>query len=434
MSQEIKKSRLTPFYPSNYYYIAATGYQGKDIENVIVLEPNGIELALKYYANRYQADIQYLKNNISVKEFLSESFAPDMRGTTGSFRKVFILQQYTWGGRAEHAIPVVYIKEAGKQALLFANSLPSLYSEESAGIVEWARENPGLQVYMLEDDRLEILASDGVDAVLFAEEIIARKADEKGYRLEDLLSKLATRATVSSDSSVFYTLLPDELCKLGQVPVFVDKHSEKMGRRLYQGGTLEQILEPYSYKNTSVRKSEEKLEPQETRKDVLAYTIKRSRDLADLIEIQFYRDQLKKSQDLVWTDKIETEFIRKALAILGRQKVLDGRKSRLLDFATEFNLIKSGKASKYCPRFWNLGSSQLKAATVLSAVLILSGASCIYYAMTSAETGSSQKLFLGMGIALFSMGAISCIAARRGRPSVSDEDATEANISLSVFK
>ena len=98
------------------YYLQHQGLNSS--EEKVRYTPKGLQLLARYYQKKYQTDINFLKYDmLTFYQFSDECIDEELRKKTGDFRHCFIIDDDT------HAVPILYIKENDKEAMLVANSV-----------------------------------------------------------------------------------------------------------------------------------------------------------------------------------------------------------------------------------------------------------------------------------------------------------------------
>src|ERR1700722_4985317 len=136
----MKQKRLAIFQPKNYY----TQAEDKNIldtnNQVVRLLPKGMNLVRQYYKKKYNAEIILLPEKFDLNEYLN----PIRTAKIDNYRIAFIL-----GSKSGHAIPMIYLRENGREGLLYADSQGTDSEEDELDALDIAAEANILNTYVL---------------------------------------------------------------------------------------------------------------------------------------------------------------------------------------------------------------------------------------------------------------------------------------------
>jgi hypothetical protein len=253
----------------------------------------GYQLMIQYLNHKYAAEIfreevpfsglHQLEQNVYL---LNEKIAK-ARKTQGDYR-------FAWIPGTSHAINFFYIRENGEEALLYSDSNAPI-----PGIAKHISKLTGIPVNTTLPNRQADFRSCFIDSLVFGRDITGRNKTGE-YRIPNLLSVLKQRATKLSDTS-FEVRLPDDLLKTAQLSKFVKDNKEPADRVIHKSEILEQFRARYSQE--VLIKGE--------KKRVSTYLVKKGYKYRDIMEIQFYLNQMS------GLSKMQSEaFVREAKALL----------------------------------------------------------------------------------------------------------------------
>lgn len=272
----------------------------------------GLPLLAAYYARKYDAKIEFPdshEDSLVASEFAlnPRSFIDRLRQGSGDVRHAFCLD-------GAHSIPVVYMREGGKEAVLVADSQGG-HSQIARDIAQaFAKDAPGLRVYEVCGKRQNDFYSCYTDAVKTAVTLTGRTQNVDGshgrYRVPNLIGELEGRCA-EPQHGVRSVRLPAELLKLSQSRQFVADQMRKRGDPALRddplGRKLQQVMADYSVKRTVNGEQRQSLDY--LRQKGLAY--------AEIIQIEFYNQQLIAALGAdAWTVREQNEFARQMKALL----------------------------------------------------------------------------------------------------------------------
>ena len=159
----------------------------------------------------------------TVSSFAREHIEP-LRKTPGDIRCAVTVTCVLEGG-ARHAVPVIYIKEGGREAILVADSLGARSPDIALALADQFHSE-GIAVYRVDELRQLDHFSCYVDAMELSAKIAGRLRNEDGsfgdYILPKVLKELESRRKQSIlQDNVLAVRLPDELAKCAQTNRFI---------------------------------------------------------------------------------------------------------------------------------------------------------------------------------------------------------------------
>lgn len=306
---------LNSFIPDQYYFKVDAYHEEISSKTLasVYLRPEGIELIAQYYREKYHSDITLFYDADALLEFLAKSKFPN------NSRKAFILIS---GDERPHASPVIYLNENNEEVLFSADSLGT--TDENAKA--WVKQVK-YPFYYVSDARQSDRVSCYVDALTFARDTTAIDKSTKNYRILSLLTKLKSRGTKVADN-LYTAKLPDELLVTSQLPAFVENHKECNERIIHKTETLSLFRKRYTdygdFIVTSGRRGEIK------KSNPANYLRMKGLKMLNIIEIQFYLNELRKHLCDVWIPAMRAEFIQ------GADVVLASDKPNMKEFAESF--------------------------------------------------------------------------------------------------
>jgi len=258
--------KLVPFNSQGYYSIK-NDFTINDAKYspVIKMEAEGTLLVAAYYADKYQcvisrpADIsvdELAKLNSEERRFhyltdwefvdnILDLLKPARETHDQEYREAFIL-----GPGTAHNIPVIYLREKGEEAILYANTLAIHTASCIPEFSDTLKRKHNINVYVVEETRQADIYSCGVDALAFAKDAVAINKRNGKYRIENLLTQLKARATRYNN---YYSVrLPNELLKTAQISKFVDLHQENNSKKIHKNETLAEFRKRYTYENVEM--------------------------------------------------------------------------------------------------------------------------------------------------------------------------------------
>jgi len=268
---------MKPFNAKNFYEIIQGNVSG---QNVPYFSPNrhALTLLTSYYQQKYDCQIGVTFYNDLTEFYKSDQFA-ELR-QQDNIRQSFII-----GIDQGHAIPVLYVKENGKESLV---TLSSTYKDDPQ--VTYAQNQMTINMYSCRLGRQADIYSCFNDAMIFSRDLTGK--NEKGeYHIPDIIGKLDSRIDRKlPDGNFYWAKLPDELLKTAQISKFLDLHKEDTDRVIHKNQTLTQFRERYSNK------------PEKH-----AYLRLKGRKFKLNTEIQYYINEMQKESG----NKLSPEIIRK---------------------------------------------------------------------------------------------------------------------------
>lgn len=299
---------------SKEYYGQTDAYRDekcpKKVVKSIFLFPKGMaaELVAQYYREKYGVDIAFFYDRELLIKFL-ETFHPKE-----DTRKAFVLIE---GDEEPHANLIIYLREKGEEGLLFANS----QGTSRPNIEYWGPRFKKPIYFVTEQRQLDYVAC-VADALVFSRDATGIDPATKNYIEPDLLRKLKLRAEeIIEGSGIYQVKLPNGLLKTSQDDSFVEIHRQ-----------------PEDEKKADDKSSRFPItEFRKTHRDEGTYIVygRRGRvstlvnpsnylrtqgfELANIVQIQFYVNQLAALLKKEWTEPVRKQFIENAETVLPEQ-------------------------------------------------------------------------------------------------------------------
>ena len=298
-----------------------------DPDRNLVVRPleDGVELVAEYYAKKHRASISLPKQYSQAGSFFIDlaSFSTSINEYLKDIRKGGIDCRHAFlvGAATPHASPIIYMRQNGEEGLLLADSMGGT----TAGFIATIIEN--LNIYVVEKPRLSDFYSCYTDALVFCRDTTAMVGETNEYYIPNLLQALKARSMVRM--GYFAIKLPDELLKTTQLPEFLSANQENSrDRKIHKKETLGLFRERYTEKNVSVKRKKKPI-------DMASYARKKGIKFADIIEIQFYINQISQDTKDAFTDRERQLFIKQAKGILLSQGVPHVGRTGLYLFSRE---------------------------------------------------------------------------------------------------
>ncbi|KTD24238.1 MULTISPECIES: hypothetical protein [Legionella] len=300
-------------FDSSPYFSISTDRTVKWADNYLCLPTSqGLQLAIDYYTNKYQCSIEIpsTKLNDFVEsqdestffENISEQLDRIRKESENlpSFRKGFILN-----ADSTHAVPFLYVKEEGEEAIIYANSKGVTRSKWQIDLINECLSKSGdkIEVLGIEETRQADDHSCFMDALIFCKDATAKT--EKGeYYIPNLLAQLKGRSTLKEGYTA--VKLPNELLKTAQISSFVHGHRENNTHKtIHQHHDKLENLSDFRKRNSDFfAKIKGKIKFQSPN-----YLRQKSLKVAEKIVIQFYINQLIEKYGESFTPSDKNRFI-----------------------------------------------------------------------------------------------------------------------------
>jgi hypothetical protein len=301
MSHPPSADRLTPFVESDDHYALVQDRNMTELSPGVKLGPQGQRMLADHYRRKYDANIVFLESERNLE--LESEFAAAMAQHIGPLREspedVRRAFMFHFGGY--HAVPVIYIKENGREGIVVADSLGT----SPLNIGRTLSDQSGLEditIYRVEEGRQLDHFSCYADAMKFFAIITGHHPNPDGsfgdHLLPNVLEELESRKKEKSawPGKLVAVRLPDELGKLAQTKKFVDaqrdgistKEAPLRGDR--KGRTLTEYREPYKTTVTWI----DKKDPSKTfPRPIDDHLRQKGFQYADIIQIEHYNRQLE---------------------------------------------------------------------------------------------------------------------------------------------
>jgi hypothetical protein len=281
----------------------------------IILAGKGRELLAGYYARKYGASVEITGANfnaLAIGATLPALIAAD-RQKAGDVRCAHYFGDF-------HGAAVIYIRQSGKEAILFFNTIEAGTNSFGEGIVkvceqELPRERIPVYVHFaaLQTD-YESCWSQTMKAAVT---VTRRNRDERGnwaeFQIPNLIDELESRRIeISSPTGVTRVRALPEIAKMAQKERLVAQHSgcelDTLLRDSKHGLTLRAFLERHTYdtRNTS---------DQPVR--FLDYTRQKGERYAEIIQIEAWSEEIRRVVGAeAWGAPQQTEFANRMKQIV----------------------------------------------------------------------------------------------------------------------
>lgn len=347
MDSRNQKPELIEFDYNNFFEADLdTDFRNKPLR--VKLTRNGIELIGQYYAIKYQTpdliiiDLKptddsnkliYLDN--LFQKINSEEFA-QLRKTEGDIRIPIVVTGW-------HSTPIVYIKEGSREGF-------AIFDSANQNIAKDVVENSQFAVLTIDegerprdyDVRQGDKYSCHVDAVIFIRELTG-KDENNNFIIPDFFNKLEKenriKVATNNNKNLKKVQLPDRLLTTTQRQSFLNQH--KPGN---------EIIHTYRGQPENIDVFFKRYPPDDVsgfvdflgnpkKPYVSSYLREKGLKLANIIEIQFYLNQLKNILGNQFTETVMKNFIRDAKVEFkqhGHSFLTQDGKKRLYDLAKKY--------------------------------------------------------------------------------------------------
>jgi len=276
----------------------------------------GTELVTQYLNNKYQANIAcpiggyslldmvdndsdlYLKPKTHLVNITEMgkiiSLISEARKKPDDHRQAFIFE-----AEQGHAVFMVYIRERGKEGILYSDSIGS-----DKNIALAINKNTGIQVYYTPPKRQADHASCYTDSLVFGRDTTGVSPETGQYIISDLLGLLEERGD-NITKGISSVTLPNVLLKTAQLSTFIslNKDEKKLQKIIHKDETLEEFRERYG-KNLSMSDG--------ATKRISTYLHAKGNKYTANMEIQFYLNEMEKNIGHDLPKTIKTDFITHA--------------------------------------------------------------------------------------------------------------------------
>lgn len=301
----------------------------------IKLRPSGVNLIINYYDSKYHSKINSSTDGSIFESVfdVANNHLTKIRSkskTHENYREAFILDPLEF-----HSVLFIYIKEKGKEAILFANST-GVSANDLEGLKEFAKTcaKENIIAFCVTNRRQADIYSCHTDAIILGKDATAIDPITQQYKISNLLEKLENpKRAIQIGENLYDVKLPDELLRTAQIFSFLEEHQEKSERIVHKNQTLTMFRDQYTDKNINIRTETNQIIP----KNVASFARKKGLKYSDIIEIQFYLEEIEKEYNL--SDHQRNEFIKLAKQEFQKQlSMSQGIENRpgIYEFAEEF--------------------------------------------------------------------------------------------------
>lgn len=329
-------NQLIQFKHSKYYtHFSDDRIKNDGYNKAISPRQPGDELVAQYYAEKYHTLITIHEGDLLTFAAEINKYISEVRSKEGNCRHAFFV-----GATSMHCTPIIYLKENGTEAIFFADS-----KGINLFVTEFIFEMAKINVYAIKESRQADGYSCYTDALVFCRDATAINEKTGEYYIPNLLNHLQKNSSFSSKTGVYeITQLPQKLLKTNQISNFTDQ--ENSTEIIHKKETLVEFRKRYTDRGVSVCKPRDESAEE---KDVSSYLRKKGIKYADVIEIQFYINQLKEKLGDLWTTDIGKEFIAEAKQIFLTQPAVHKGRQGLHEFAENF-LFKIQNSNNGVPK------------------------------------------------------------------------------------
>lgn len=322
--------RIRKIHPSQYYEVSNDKFALNDDNQFVKLTQEGMKLIIEFYQDKYKIKIHLYPLDVSKGVFSLESiiqFIHSVRNEEGSFRHAFILST-SFDGLHLHSIPLVYVKEKNKEAIVVLDSLGSI------GEAKLLHNATHIKTFSVNRPRQRDGYSCHADALAILRDIMF---------IENLIDLLEERCV--EEDGIFIIKLFNVLLKTAQSKEFIDLNKETDSTKIIHQNlnkktqeTLDQFL--LNRPETMKLRGEERPS---------SYLRKKGLQYAGIIEIQYYLNELKLILKEALDEPLRQQFLKEAKEVLLAQGRIENRLG-LYHFTREFlrerSLLNAEQADK----------------------------------------------------------------------------------------
>lgn len=272
----------------------------------VELNQNGIDLISQYYSYKYHMEgpikTRYVRQ--IIEKIKSEDFS-EIRNKKEDVRTAFLIT-------GTHSTPVVYVKENGKELLLIFDSLGDTSMAKIAALAL-----PEIDVYTsISIIRQRDSYSCHSEALVLLRELTG-KDDSNHFLIPNISHKLEENTVKDSlqneyPCNLHEIKLFDSLLITIQNPPFMEAHEQQYKSK--------EVIHTYKGKPEQIKEFLERYPPEERgsigkKPNVSNYLREKGLKFSQIIEIQFYLNQLKNFLGNQFTEKLRENFITDAKAV-----------------------------------------------------------------------------------------------------------------------
>lgn len=325
---------INRFIPEDYYSSGIDYSILSDQHNEMTsFKIEGMKLIDQYYARKYNTQITILPLEMNVEDQFngaSNTILEKLRANREkqNDRQVFILHQNS-NRQYAHATLIAYIRENAEDAILYADTR----GVDEKRVLQ-LKNSTKLPVYAVKEIRQVDGYSCYADAFVMAKDITGKDV-KNSYLLPDLLFKLKERCVKEND---YYNVkLPNELLKTAQISKFLTLHinATRANDKIHKDFTLSQFREKYIIKDLKFYSYTAR---EIVTKDVSGYLRLKGNKYANMIQIQYYINELKNINPLLTADS-ELIFFQIAKNILSSADNKENNNLALYQFTELFSKI-----------------------------------------------------------------------------------------------
>lgn len=332
---------MQKFNAKEYYKIQKDRSIQDDKRNLAIVPfAKGQALIAEYYNDKYHTNITFPRKStvhrnvqrfflLTLNEFANNSkqYINEAQQNTGDYRQAFIL-----GASDLHATPVIYIREKNDEGILIVDS-----KGKNSAIAKKIEETSKIKVYLVAEAGQSDDYSCYTHSLKIASDTTAMDPTNT-YYIPNLLTHIKDHA--KEEETYYLTKLPNELLKTAQISSFVDTHKEdeSEGKIIHKKENLTLFRQRYTDMDIKILSKTSKMDALEEEvkiKDISSYVRIKGIKFADLIEIQFYLNEIKKEVKTLTSEEIAA-FISGSKQVLRSQGEPDEARPGLYDYADKF--------------------------------------------------------------------------------------------------
>lgn len=321
---------MKKFIPTQFYDVS----DDFDIEDYpsVTLTPEGIKLVTKYYSNKYGIDIFML----SIDELKNENDKlPDFNSFVTAILKEMNkrsdqeLQTVCILNECFHSSVFVYFRQNNNEAILIADSLGNYRHLKDINLI-----SQRIKTFIIEETRQSDSSSCHTDALVWAREI-TRKNTTGQYQIGNLLSYLEMNSRQTGNIFIVKKL-PDQLLITAQISDFMIqyKNDYEVSHKIHKQETLTEFRTRYT--------STVKFFDRDKFTNISSYLNSKGFKFTDIIQIQFYCNQLQDELDTKWSLELQDEFFTLA------KKTLANKRTNSALYEVAQNFLKNQSPQSKC--------------------------------------------------------------------------------------
>lgn len=308
------EEELDYYIPERYFEVTTEGMENLKLVGLTV---DGAQLVSSYYAHKSNTNIQVLelpdRNNNSVDtDVLATEISKikDENNQLTDYRKAFLTII------RKHAVSVLYLKENGQEAIFWNDSIGLHHMKDGQEL----GKKCNMPVLFNTNRRQKDWQSCFTDALVTCYDVT--KQEHGAYVIKNILSFLLNNSKVEKNRlNEDYTAvkMPDMLLRTSQQVSFIDQHHQSMDTIVHKNESLWNFYSRYSHKkidgSSDLTYQGGKLGYTDDIDFPLRFLHAKGWKYTQIIQIQFYLEQLESKLTGGFTREDRNEFIKSAKAL-----------------------------------------------------------------------------------------------------------------------